>query len=187
MLRSYNVSTHPVTALLLRRAAAASLKLQPLLIMKFLGIRALKVELSERSLGQLDVFRYWLASTILLQLALFPVSNQPSGWDYVIWLISLVVAVVMIWKCYLSNGGSSGQNFSDKLISIGWVMALRGFLIVFLPLGLVGSFVAGLYGELAGLSDEGIELLATNYMLFAVLIYELWVWLRTASHIRDVR
>ena len=100
MLRSYNVSTHPVTALLLRRAAAASLKLQPLLIMKFLGIRALKVELSERSLGQLDVFRYWLASTMLLQLALFPVSNQPSGWDYVIWLISLVVAVVMIWKCY---------------------------------------------------------------------------------------
>ena len=63
--------------------------------MKFLGIRALKVQLSERSLGQLDVFRYWLASTILLQLALFPVSNQPSGWDYVIWLISLVVAVAM--------------------------------------------------------------------------------------------
>ena len=97
------------------------------------------------------------------------------------------MAVVMIWKCYLSNDGSSGHNFSDKLISIGWVMALRGFLIVFLPLGLVGSFVAGLYGELAGLSDEGIELLAANYMLFVVLVYELWVWLRTASHIRDVR
>ena len=165
----------------------ASLKMQPLLIMKFLGIRALKVELTERSLRQVDVFRYWFALTILSQLALFPVSIQPSRWDYVFWLISLVVAIVMIWKCYLSNGGSSGQNFSDKLISIGWVMALRGFLIVLLPLGLIGLFIAILYGGLAGLSDEGIELLASSYMLFVVLIYELWVWLRTASHIRDVR
>ena len=165
----------------------ASIEMQLALTMKFLGIRALKVELAERSLGQVDVFRYWLASTMLFQLALFPVSIQPSGWDYVFWMISLVVAVMMIWKCYLSNGGSSGHNFSDKLVSIGWVMALRGFLIILLPLGLVGSFMAGLYGELAGLSDEGIELLATNYMLLVVLIYELWVWLRTASHIRDVR
>ena len=165
----------------------ASIEMQLVLIMKFLGIRALKVELSERSLGQVDVFRYWLASTMLFQLALFPVSNQPSGWEYVFWMISLVVAVVMIWKCYLSNGGSSGQNFSDKLVSIGWVMAVRGFLLIFLPLGLVGSFMAGLYGELAGLSDEGIEVLTANYMLLAVLIYELWIWLRTASHIRDVR
>ena len=165
----------------------ASIEMQLILTMKFLGIRALKVELAERSLGQVDVFRYWLASTILFQLALFPVSIQPSGWDYVFWMISLVVAVVMIWKCYLSNGGSSGHNFSDKLVSIGWVMALRGFLIILLPLGLVGSFMAGLYGEIAGLSDEGIDLLTTNYMLLVVLIYELWVWLRTASHIRDVR
>ena len=165
----------------------ASIEMRLVLTMKFLGIRALKVELSERSLGQVDVFRYWLASTILFQLALFPVSIQPSGWDYVFWMISIVVAVVMIWKCYLSNGGSSGHNFSDKLVSIGWVMALRGFLIILLPLGLVGSFMAGLYGELAGLGDEEIDLLTTNYMLLVVVIYELWVWLRTASHIRDVR
>ena len=165
----------------------SQLEIRPFLVMKFLGIRALKVELSERSLGQADVFRYWLAATILLQLALFPVSIQPSGLDYAFWLISLIVAVVMIRKCYLSNGGSAGQNFSDKLVSISWVMAVRGFLFILLPLGLIGSFMAGLYGGLAGLSDEGVELLAANYMLFLVLIYELWVWLRIASHIRDIR
>ena len=50
----------------------------------------------------------------------------------------------------MDNGGESGVKFSDKSISITWVMTLRGFLFVFVPLVVVGSLVIGFLG----LSDE---------------------------------
>jgi hypothetical protein len=155
---------------------------------KFLGIQALKSELSHGgSLKQADVFGYWLAATLLFQLAIFPISELPSPWDYLYWLMSSVIAVVMLRKCYLANGGASGENFSDKFVSIYWVVGVRGFLFVFLPLVILGSIAAILAGMASGLSNEGVTGLVENFVLVEVLVFELWVWLRTAAHIRDVR
>ena len=155
--------------------------------MKFLGIQALKTELSEGSLKQSDVFGYWLASTLVAQLAFLPLSKQPSVWDYLYWVVSLVVAVVMLRKCYLANGGASGEKFSDKFISISWVTFLRGFLIVFIPLLVFGSIVATLIGMSLGFGDEALAKLVEYCVLGETLIFELWFWSRTAAHIRDVR
>ena len=156
--------------------------------MKFLGIQALKSELSGGgSLKQADAFGYWLAITLLFQLAIFPVLEQPSAWDYLYWFISSVMAVAMLRKCYLANGGASGEKWSDKFISIYWVMGVRGFLFVFLPLVIFGSIAATLAGMASGLSSEGVTTLVENFVLLEALVYELWVWLRTAAHIRDVR
>ena len=77
-------------------------------------------------------------------------AHEPTDWDFVFWAASLVVIVVMLRKCYLDNGGEFGVKFSDKSISITWVMTLRGFLFVFVPLVVVGSLVIGFLG----LSDE---------------------------------
>ena len=156
--------------------------------MKFLGIQALKSELSHGgSLKQADLFGYWLAATLLFQLAIFPMSEQLSYWDYLYWFISSVMAVAMLRKCYLANGGASGEKWSDKFISIYWVMGVRGFLFVFLPLVIFGSIAATLAGMASGLSSEGVTTLVENFVLLEALVYELWVWLRTAAHIRDVR
>mgnify|MGYP007063832070 CR=1 FL=1 len=155
--------------------------------MKFLGIKALKKELSEGSLKQLDVFRYWLASTIVIQLAVLPISAEPAVWDYLYWVISTVVAVVMLRRCYLANGGASGVKFSDKIVSISWVMVVRGFLMVFVPLLIIGSIFATLAGLSLGFNDEELTAFVENSMIAEILVFELWVWLRTAVHIRDVR
>ena len=156
--------------------------------MKFLGIQALKSELSYGgSLKQADVFGYWLAATLLFQLAIFPISEQPSSWNYLYWFMSSVMAVVMLRKCYLANGGASGEKWSDKFVSIYWVMSVRGFLIVFLPLFMLGSIAATLAGMASGLSNEGVTSLVEDFVLVEVLVFELWVWLRTAAHIRDIR
>jgi hypothetical protein len=155
---------------------------------KFLGIQALKSELSHGgSLKQADLFGYWLAATLLFQLAIFPMSEQLSYWDYLYWFVSSVMAVVMLRKCYLANGGASGEKWSDKFVSIYWVVSVRGFLIVFLPLFILGSIAATLVGMASGFSNEGVTGLVEDFVLIEVLVFELWVWLRTAAHIRDIR
>ena len=150
--------------------------------MKFLGIQALKTQLSEGSLKQSEVFGYWLASSLLLHFLIFPMAHEPTDWDFVFWAASLVVIVVMLRKCYLDNGGESGVKFSDKFISITWVMTLRGFLFVFVPLVVVGSLVIGFLG----LSDEATNQLIDNSALIDAFVFELWVWFRTAAHIKDI-
>ena len=148
----------------------------------------MKSELSQGgSLKQADVFGYWLAATLLFQLAIFPVLEQPSSWDYLYWLISSVMAVVMLRKCYLANGGATGEKWSDKFVSIYWVVSVRGFLFVFLPLVILGSIAAILAGMASGLNNEGVSGLVEDFVLVEVLVFELWVWLRTAAHIRAVR
>lgn len=156
--------------------------------MKFLGIKALKSELSEGgSLKQTDLFGYWLANTLTIQMARLPISEQPSIWDYPYWFISSVMAVVMLRKCYLANGGASGEKWSDKFLSIGWVVSLRGLLFLLPPLVIVGSIAAALAGEATGLSNEAVTALVEDFVLVEILVFELWVWLRIAAHIRDVR
>tara|TARA_B100001057_G_scaffold475733_1_gene542849 strand:- start:482 stop:994 length:513 start_codon:yes stop_codon:yes gene_type:complete len=155
--------------------------------LEILGIKALKAELSEGSLEQSDVFGYWLASTILLQLTILPMSMQPTGWDYLFWALSFAVTVVLLRKCYIANGGESGVKFSDKLVSISWVMLIRGFLFVFLPLFVIGSMVATFVGIALGYSDGATANLVENCVLGEAFIFEIWVWLRIAAHIRDVR
>ena len=155
--------------------------------MRFLGIQALKSELSEGSLKQSDVFGYWLASTILLHLFLLPTSMQPTVWDYLFWALTFVATVVLLRNCYMANGGESGVKFSDKLVSISWVMLIRGFLFVFLPLFIIGSMVATFVGISLGYNDEVTAQLVENCVLGEALIFEIWVWLRIAAHIQDVR
>ena len=157
------------------------------MILKFLGIKALKAELSEGSLKQSDVFGYWLASTILLHLFILPTSMQPTVWDYLFWALTFAVTVVLLRKCYVANGGESGIKFSDKLVSISWVMLIRGFLFVFLPLFVIGSIVATFVGVSLGYSDAATSKLVENCVLGEVFVFEIWVWLRIAAHIRDVR
>ena len=148
----------------------------------------MKSELSHGgSLKQADLFGYWLAATLLFQLAIFPMSEQLSYWDYLYWFVSSVMAVVMLRKCYLANGGASGEKWSDKFVSIYWVVSVRGFLIVFLPLFILGSIAATLVGMASGFSNEGVTGLVEDFVLIEVLVFELWVWLRTAAHIRDIR
>ena len=154
--------------------------------MKFLGIKALKKELSEGSLKQADLFGYWLASTIVIQLALLPATNEPTLWEYLYWIASAVLAVVMLRRCYLANGGAAGAKFSDKFISISWVMTVRGLLMIFIPLAIVGFVVATLAGFTLGLDGEGVDALVENTLLVPGIVFELWVWLRTAAHIREV-
>jgi len=151
--------------------------------MKFLGIKALKTQLAEGSLKQSDVFGYWLASSLLLHVLIFPMANEPTKWDFVFWVTSLVVIVVMLRQCYLANGGESGARFSDKFVSIAWVMTLRGFLFVFIPLIIIGSLIIGFLGY----EDEIINNLIDYSALIDAFIFELWVWFRIAAHIGDIR
>ena len=98
-----------------------------------------------------------------------------------------MATVVLLRNCYMANGGESGVKFSDKLVSISWVMLIRGFLFVFLPLFIIGSMVANFVGISLGYNDEVSANLVENCVLGEALIFEIWVWLRIAAHIRDFR
>ena len=89
----------------------------------------------------------------------------------------------MLRQCYLANGGESGARFSDKFVSIAWVMTLRGFLFVFIPLIIIGSLIIGFLGY----EDEIVNNLIDHSALIDAFIFELWVWFRIAAHISDIR
>ena len=83
-----------------------------------------------------------------------------------------MATVVLLRNCYMANGGESGVKFSDKLVFISWVMLIRGFVFVFVPLCIIGSTVAIFVGISLGYNDEVSANLVENCVLGEALIFE---------------
>lgn len=155
--------------------------------MKFFNISALKSDISNGALTQGQVFRYWMASATIVCLSGAPLSLKSSASLWVFWVFSGAINLFGLRKCYLANGGSGGIAFSDKLVSLGWVVSVRGVFILFLPL-LVGSgLVLCIISVIWGFTKDDTEMYADLLVSLVTLIYSLWVWLKTSSHIRQLR
>lgn len=157
-----------------------------LLILRFFRISSLKSDISNGALTQKEIFSYWLATTILFVLSTAPFGYKPSPQLWIYWLLYCAINLIGLRKCYLSNGGSSGVALSDKLVSLGWVTTVRGAVMLLLPLYVASIIFVGVIGAILGINESGIELLSEYVSYFVTLVYLAWVWLKTASHIRQL-
>jgi len=156
-------------------------------LLKFFNISSLKSDISSGALTQKEIFSYWLATTILLCLGVVPFGYEPSSVLWVNWLLCCAINLIGLRKCYLANGGSSGVAFSDKLVSLGWVVSVRGALMLLLPLFIAGIVILAVMGVVLGIDESRFQLLGEYIGSVVYLVYLAWVWLKTSSHIRQLR
>ena len=167
--------------------AAVIIAIVDLLLSKFFRISSLKSDISSGALTQKEIFAYWLASTIAFCLvgAPFGYKQSPQGWVY--WLLYCAINLIGLRKCYLANGGSSGVAFSDKLVSLSWVVSVRGAFMLLLPLLIASIVILAVMGVVLGIDESRVQLLGEYIGLVVMLVYLAWVWLKTSSHIRQLR
>ena len=58
--------------------------------------------------------------------------------------------------------------------------------MLLLPLFVAIIIIIGVLGAALGVDESGIQLLAEYASSIVMLVYLAWVWLKTASHIRQV-
>jgi hypothetical protein len=68
----------------------------------------------------------------------------------------LVVAAYGTRTCYIANGGSTGHDFLNRFIPLGWVVGVRFALQLAIPLGLL-SFVISKLSSTA-IADGALEI-----------------------------
>ena len=90
-------------------------------------------------------------------------------------------------KCNLANGGSGRVAFSDKLISVGWVISVRGAFILLLLLLAGSTLLLGIVGGVLGIGEAGFEVYGELLGSVVMLIYLAWVWLKASSHTLQLR
>jgi hypothetical protein len=155
--------------------------------MKFFKINALKQQIAKNQLSQSDVKAYWIGSSIVLYLLLFPSSSNPTIFEKVGWGIELAISLLGVNQCYLANGANNGQSFSDKLISISWVISIRTLFFLTLPLGFLGGFFIAIFSYTYSLSKIQTDLIFDSYNIILSIAITLWVWDRISFHIRDLK
>lgn len=167
--------------------AVVTLAIVAIQLLRFFNVSSLKSDISSGALTQKEIFSYWLATLIVLCLGAAPSAYEPSPLLWVYWLLYCVINLIGLRKCYLANGGSSGVAFSDKLVSLGWVTSVRGAFILLLPLLVASVVILVVFGVIFDINESGIQLLGEYLGMFVMLVYLAWAWLKTSSHIRQLR
>jgi len=167
--------------------AVVTIAIVAIQLLKFFNISSLKSDISSGALTQKEIFSYWLATTILFCLSAAPFGYEPSSHLWVYWLLYCAINLIGLRKCYLANGGSSGVAFSDKLVSLGWVVSVRGAFMLFLPLFIAGIVILAVMDVVLGIDESRLQLLGEYIGYVVLLVYIAWAWLKTSSHIRQLR
>ena len=160
---------------------------EPLLFMRFFSISKLKTDISSGGLPQKEVLHYSMATWICVCLSVIPSGPNLTAATLLFWIIYLALNVFGLSSAYRANGGADGIRFLDKLFAVGWVVGIRGIVLVLIPLFLISILALVVLTSLPGSSDAGLELLSESISMVIVLIYLAWAWLRIAFHLRQLR
>jgi hypothetical protein len=142
-------------------------------------INELKTQLSERKLSEAAKFSYLLMSVLLTSAFIsFPISTYDmNDWAIGSGLMNLVLTAAGTVWLYRINGGSMGQNFLERYVSLSFVYFLRYSAIALPTLVLIYTvaYAVGIN------SDEfnAFDLIISSICLAAY-------YLGLSKHIRDV-
>ncbi|MCI0334030.1 MAG: hypothetical protein L0228_12500 [Planctomycetes bacterium] len=145
--------------------------------MYFWNLNDLKSLMANRPLTDREVLPYVIAYSVLTSAAFMLPTLSVNRWDAAgaIWSVALAIGGTIY--VYRRNGGSAGEHFLQRLLVIGWVVAVR--LVVVFFLALIALFVViEIFGEL---SEE-----TTWYEFLLIAIWELIGYERVAHHVGDV-
>ncbi len=156
--------------------------------MRFFSLSKVKNDISSGALGEQETFKYLIAWFAVLYLASFPASGEKtSAASYVFWLVASVANIWGIKKSYAANGGARGSNFIGRFLALGWVLGIRG-LIVLIPAFFILCVLLGVLMTAAGISQDAALQVVAEYALFAsYIVYFVWYYSRLCANLRELR
>jgi len=111
------------------------------------NLSGMRETLRASPLPQNEQIKYLLAGT------LFSWANGqspfwgPPRWNLLIGAVQLLVVGAAIYYVYLCNGGRSGERFLERYICLAWVLLVRFFVLVTVPLLAFRDFLYSRYGS----------------------------------------
>ena len=142
-------------------------------------IKLLKEDIEEDKLTRKDYRTYGIAFFLLYGMLFLSAIVQ----IYIVWNMSMIIVQVLvasggIYYAYYLNGASKGQNFREKLFSVGWVFLLRS--VFFMSIGMLNLFVmTNLFGV--------EELFNAKSSIIVGLLFEMLLYWRIAKHIESLK
>lgn len=147
--------------------------------MYFWNIEKLKKDIIKKPLSEGEVFKYLIATTILYSLGMIPFLEN-NIWDIISGITSGVVTVLGLIYLYVRNGGSSGVNFLQKYLALGWVMGIRFFVLIVCPVVIIYFSIIGVYVGAIPEETTWHDIITMNLM-YLVYFYLLGI------HMKDIR
>jgi hypothetical protein len=148
--------------------------------MYFIGIGKLKSELASGPLPARRALPYagiWLSITTVLPFVGGDASRPPE-WTWLLGIYSLIAVGGGVALAYRANGGKDGVDFISRLLSVWWVVGIRVFLVLCVPLGLLSVIWAPTP------SSPGAPLFSELVSTVALTLPTYW---RAAVHVKDIR
>jgi hypothetical protein len=143
--------------------------------MYFWNIASLKKDLNSRPLSQLDSLKYFL---VLSFLGMIPLPKPPyfSEGNLVYFTFGAATLILGTIYAYFKNGGSQGQDFISRYVSLSWVMAVRvlPYIIIF------GGLLS--FGLLSKLQENTQKTLS----LIIVYSFSIFYYWRVGHHMAEV-
>ena len=134
-------------------------------------IEKLVEDLSTGDLPENESFKYLVANTVLISLAMIQYA-KPNQFDLWAGILAAIVAVAGVFFIYKCNGANSGKDIVVRYLSISWVVFVRMFVLLMLPSLIVLMVIQSVY--MGGIPEEstGVDLV---FLTLIEVIYIFWV------------
>ena len=98
------------------------------------NLRGMREHLRAGPLSQGEQFAYLLAGVLFSWANAQSPFFGPMGWNVLIGAMHMVIVGFAIYYVYLCNGGRSGERFIERYLGLSWILMVRYFVLVYLPL-----------------------------------------------------
>ncbi len=147
------------------------------------NIEGLKKQIVEGELSQSHRFFYLLLfvalTTALMEMSSYVPTENPGFSDYFGSLAYVFIVSVFTLGAYRVNGGSKGSEFTDKYLSIGFVVGFRFFVVFLLFLAAVIIYTYNVPEDEVLFESEWV------YVMF-YLAWEVLIYYRIYVHIKEI-
>ncbi len=164
--------------------------------MFFWHIEALKAQLREGPLAQPSAFAYlfvafFLMSAVMGIPGLWNAATSPTTpWAWVTYVVTVALFTGGTYAAYRANGGPQGIDFVARYLALGWVLTIRLFVLVFLPLLLLVlvavAVVAVTQADAASPAAASEELPLDWLVEIAIMVFVAIFYWRFVHHFREV-
>jgi hypothetical protein len=145
--------------------------------MYWIRYQPLKDRLKKRSISDREALPYLLLFSGLEAIALsLPATSEMNKWDIIQTISYVLVTLLGVFYVYRRNGGNDGYDIIQKIVVLGWVVAVRYFLVV-IPLSVTIYLIVHYH---APTGDETTLFDAVFYTVISAIYYE-----RLGRHISD--
>ena len=149
--------------------------------MYFISVSGLKTELAKGPMTARRALPYvctWLGLVTIAANPQVSGNGRPAEWDWLISFYSMFAVVIGVLVAYRANGGTRGVDFVARLLAVWWVVGLRVFLLLIIPLAVLYAIWA------PSDASPGAPLLSDLVSTVALTIPVYW---RSAVHLKDIR